>query len=81
MKRSRVSVNVNVKKRRPGRPATGVDPAVAVRLPRDVLAAVTQWAVDNETTRSEAIRELIERGLGSKGEAAKPPRPVKKDNT
>src|SRR5215467_14578636 len=55
-------------KRTPGRPrsvsADDLATAVAVRLPRDVLAAVTQWAVDNETTRSDAIRRLLEKALG-----------------
>jgi hypothetical protein len=79
MKRPRVSVNVNIKRRRPGRPATGVDPAVAVRLPKEILAQVVQWATDNDTTRSYAIRELIEFGLASK-EATRRRRSVK-DNT
>jgi Ribbon-helix-helix protein, copG family len=62
MNKSTVSVN-GKPKRKPGRPATGVDQAVAVRLPANVLAEVDKWAADNGSTRSDAIRQLIERGL------------------
>src|ERR1700730_1371486 len=57
------SIPVNEKRRRPGRPATGTDPAVAVRLPPEVLAAVDQWAKSQTESRSEAIRRLVEHGL------------------
>jgi hypothetical protein len=62
------------KKRGRGRPATGRDPAVAVRLPKNVLAAVTQWAVDNNATRSDAIRRLLEKALGQEPSVAAPKR-------
>jgi metal-responsive CopG/Arc/MetJ family transcriptional regulator len=65
------------KKRGRGRPATGVDPAVAVRLPPDVLAAVDEVAKSQQVkSRSEAMRRLVERGLaaltprGTKGTSA-----------
>ena len=52
------------KKRGRGRPATGRDPVVAVRLPASTIAGVDQWAEREEIgSRSEAIRRLIERGL------------------
>jgi hypothetical protein len=57
------SISVNEKKRGRGRPATGTDPAVAVRLPPAVLAAVDQWAKSQTESRSEAIRRLVEHGL------------------
>jgi hypothetical protein len=60
MAKSTISVN---KKRGRGRPATGHDKAVAVRLPEEVLARVDAWAADNEASRSDALRVLIERGL------------------
>jgi hypothetical protein len=50
-----------------------------VRLPKDILARVVQWAADNDTTRSDAIRELIDFGLAGK-EATRRRRSVK-DNT
>jgi hypothetical protein len=60
------SIAVNKKRRGPGRPATGHDPAVALRLPKTVLAAVDRWAKANAVgKRSEALRRLIERGLST----------------
>ena len=53
------SIPVNVKKRGRGRPATGTDPVVAVRLPPHVLAQVDRWAADKGYTRSEAIRDMV----------------------
>ena len=34
-----------------------------VRVPREMVAAIEDWAAKNETTRSEAVRRLIELGL------------------
>jgi hypothetical protein len=59
------------KKRRPGRPATGRDPSIPVRLPKKFLADIDAWAAvyRNEhelvMTRSTAIRCLILLGLES----------------
>jgi hypothetical protein len=58
------SIFVNKKKKGPGRPATGHDPAVAVRLPKPVILAVDKWAALNEIkSRSEAFRLLLGYGL------------------
>lgn len=46
-----------------GRPATGVDPAVTIRVPPDVLAQVLRWAKRYGYSRSTAIVVMIERGL------------------
>ncbi len=47
-----------------GRPATGVDPSVSVRIPPDVLAEVLRWAKKHGGyNRSTAIVVMIERGL------------------
>lgn len=55
------------KKRGRGRPATGRDPIVNVRLSEDLISEVDEWASENRIeTRSAAIRELIELGLGQK---------------
>jgi hypothetical protein len=37
-----------------------------VRVPRETVAAIEDWAAKNEITRSEAIRRLIELGLKAK---------------
>lgn len=51
------------KKRGPGRPATGRDPVMAMRLPNELRAAIDRWATEKGMSRSEAIRTLIEQGL------------------
>ena len=56
------SIKVDQKQKR-GRPATGRDPMVSSRIPASVVAEVDAWATKNETTRSDAIRQLVERGL------------------
>jgi hypothetical protein len=59
---ARKSIRVIPKKR--GRPATGKDPLVALRLPPEMIADVDGWAERyDKASRSEAIRALIERGL------------------
>ena len=57
------SIKVHQKKR--GRPATGRDPAVTIRLPEAVLASVEHWAMSqgDQPPRSQAIRRLVELGL------------------
>ena len=51
------------KKRGRGRPATGRDPMIGLRLPKAEIASLDKWAKANGYTRSEAIRVLIFRGL------------------
>jgi Arc/MetJ-type ribon-helix-helix transcriptional regulator len=47
-----------------GRPPTGQDPVSAIRLPHKLTAAIDNWAAHNgATSRSEAIRRLVELGL------------------
>lgn len=58
------SIKVIPKKGR-GRPATGKDPQVVVRMPPTLIAAVDAWGETNGTARSEAIRRLVEIGLGN----------------
>ena len=54
--------------KRPGRPATGKDPARTFRLSDEFIANVDAWAAaqDDEPGRSEAIRRLVEIGLKAK---------------
>ena len=58
-----VNNGITKKKRRRGRPPTGRDPVLAVRLPNELRASVERWAKNNGVTRSEAIRVLIDKGL------------------
>ncbi len=51
------------KKRGRGRPATGRDPMIGVRAGKELTVKIDKWAKANSTTRSEAIRQLIQRGL------------------
>jgi len=47
-----------------GRPATGRDPVSAIRLPVELTTAIDKWAARHEaTSRSDAIRRLVELGL------------------
>jgi hypothetical protein len=50
-------------KKRRGRPATGKDPQVVVRMPAALIAEVDAWAATNDAIRSEAVRRLVELGL------------------
>jgi len=67
MKGARVSVHQKPKNKI-GRPATGRDPAVTIRIPKDVLERVMRWAKKHNYNRSIAIVRLIERGLRSADE-------------
>jgi Ribbon-helix-helix protein, copG family len=60
------SISAKPKKRGRGRPATGRDPMIGLRLPKDEIARLDEWAKTNGCTRSEAIRVLIERALRRK---------------
>jgi hypothetical protein len=62
------SIKVDQKKKR-GRPATGRGTMVSSRLPPPLVGAVDDWALRNETTRSDAIRRLVEMGLSQTREA------------
>src|SRR4051812_37514350 len=57
------------RRKKRGRPATGHDPLVAVRLPEKVIRDIDAWAAvyrqDHEMSRSTAIRCLLLLGLQS----------------
>jgi len=55
------------KKRGRGRPATGKDPQVVLRMPAELIAAADAWGESNNVGRSEAIRNLVKLGLSSSG--------------
>lgn len=61
-------MNQSRKKVRPkkrGRPATGKDPMVSIRLPADMIAAIDKAAKAEGVSRSEKVRGLIEESLKS----------------
>jgi Arc/MetJ-type ribon-helix-helix transcriptional regulator len=59
--------SIPVKPKR-GRPATGKDPFVGVRLPSQLLDEIKKWSGQHDAaSRSEAIRRLVELGLKVKG--------------
>jgi len=56
-----------VKPKKRGRPATGKDPFIGVRLPPDMIVRIGIWAKRQKAeSRSAAIRALIELGFKSK---------------
>ncbi|MGY3396444.1 hypothetical protein ACVWW6_009035 [Bradyrhizobium sp. USDA 3311] len=56
----------NGTKKQRGRPATGQGVQIGTRWPERTVAAIDAWAgaQDDEPARSEAIRRLVEIGLG-----------------
>ncbi len=57
--------SIRVKPKRRGRPATGKDPLYGVRISDALILAVDRWASENHSpSRSDAIRRLLELGLG-----------------
>ncbi|MFB9942786.1 ribbon-helix-helix protein, CopG family [Gluconobacter oxydans] len=59
-------MNTSIKKvipKRRGRPATGKDQLVGVRLPPAMLDAIARMSLQKEVPRSEVIRRLIQKGL------------------
>jgi hypothetical protein len=55
---------ISVRRKKPGRPATGCDPLVQVRMPVGVIEAIERWAAKfQDLDRSAAIRALVEPGL------------------
>jgi len=55
-----MSKSIKVHRKKRGRPATGRDPAVTVRLHQNLLKNIDAWAKWREYDRSEAIRELLQ---------------------
>jgi negative regulator of replication initiation len=78
---------VTPKKRGRGRPATGRDPTLTIRLPKELTARLDAHAKSRGESRSEVMRRFLESGLASEGadtapaEPASPPRPAKPTKT
>jgi hypothetical protein len=53
---------VNIKKRG-GRPATGKDPLLAARFPRELIARLNNYAKEHGISRSKALRALVTEAL------------------
>ncbi|MET3997913.1 hypothetical protein BjapCC829_46110 (plasmid) [Bradyrhizobium barranii] len=62
----------NGTKKRRGRPATGQGVQIGTRWPEGTVAAIDAWAKEqrDEPPRSEAIRRLVELGLGKSARAS-----------
>jgi predicted DNA binding CopG/RHH family protein len=61
------SITVRPKhKKKVGRPATGRDPTITVRLPSEMIEQIEQEAALQKTGRSQVIREALQKGLGRK---------------
>ena len=59
--------SISVKRKKPGRPATGTEPLYGVRISDSLMAEIGKWAAKNAAgSRSEAIRRLVELGLKAK---------------
>src|SRR5436305_8312354 len=65
------SITLDQKTKR-GRPTTGRGTMVSSRMPQPTVDAVDEWASRNGTTRSDAIRRLVESGLTIKSKAKSP---------
>jgi hypothetical protein len=58
--------SIAVKPKR-GRPATGRDPFVGIRLPAPLIEDIQAWSAKHDAgSRSDAIRRLVELGLKAK---------------
>jgi hypothetical protein len=57
--------SIPVKRKKRGRPATGADPMIGLRLPVATIVALDAWArKEGIATRSEAVRLLIDTAVG-----------------
>jgi hypothetical protein len=62
--------SISVKRKKPGRPATGTNPLMGFRASPEMRASVVRWAENQADmpTLSEAIRRLVELGLTAKAD-------------
>ena len=67
------SISVGQKKRSRGRPATGHDPQIALRMPTETRQAVEAWAANqpDKPSLSEAIRRMVDLVLAAKASVTK----------
>ena len=60
-----------IAKKKRGRPATGRDPVITMRLAPDLTARLDAWAANKGISRSDAIRDMIEVRLQHSGKPHK----------
>jgi hypothetical protein len=62
-----LSIKKVLPKKKRGRPATGKDPMMSLRMPPELKVQIDAWAAhqDDKPPRSEAIRRLIEQALAA----------------
>lgn len=60
-------MSITVTPKRRGRPATGRDPTITIRLPPEVVEKIEVWASARGMSRSEAIRAMILAALEAGG--------------
>jgi hypothetical protein len=68
------SIRVTTKKRKRGRPVTtGKGTQIGMRWHEPLLGMIDAWAAaqDDDPSRTEAIRRLVERGLASESGTSK----------
>jgi hypothetical protein len=63
---------IKVYQKKRGRPATGRDPVITVRLPLTVISSINRFAAEKSVSRSEAVRQLLEKELARRP-AKRPP--------
>lgn len=56
--------NSKIARRNGSRSPAGLMPVVAIRLPAEILRSLDALAKDEEKTRTEVMREIMEQALG-----------------
>jgi hypothetical protein len=54
-----------IPKKKRGRPATGRDPIFTARMPKALIGQIEALANAHDINRSDALRQLVERGLST----------------
>jgi metal-responsive CopG/Arc/MetJ family transcriptional regulator len=75
------SITVTQKKRGRGRPPTGQDPVMTVRLPASLTERIDKHAESRGETRSQVMRRFLEQGLASETDVTKPRQKARKGFT
>jgi hypothetical protein len=63
---------LGTEKRPPGRPATGHDPQVSVRLPQQIIDQIDKRAAALQTTRAAVVRKVVIDAFSGKRAKAEP---------
>src|SRR5258708_26148734 len=66
------SIAVTQKKRGRGRPATGHDPTLTIRLPKELTARIDDHPKSKGDTPSDVMRRFLEAGLAAASVALAP---------